>query len=173
MKKADLVLLGKILRSQGRDGTVKLRLNERGIRGFSCASVYLRRADGFETHTVESLKLDRNAHFLKLKGIDTLAQADALAGLDVYIAEAALQPLDGGRLFEFQVIGSRVVTREGVEVGEVAGVLPAGGPDLLVVKRGDREVYIPFTEAICVRGDPEAKEILIDPPDGLLELNEI
>jgi 16S rRNA processing protein RimM len=173
LKKAELVLLGKVLRSQGRDGTVKLRLHERGLRGFSCATVYLRKADGFESQTVESLTLDRNAHFLKLKGIDTLAQADALAGLEVYIAEADFRPLDGGRLYEFQVIGCRVATREGVEVGEVAGVLPAGGPVLLVVKRGDREVYVPFTEAICVRVDPEAKEILIDPPDGLLELNEI
>jgi 16S rRNA processing protein RimM len=173
LKKADLVLLGKVLRSQGRDGTVKLRLNEKEVRGFSCATVYLRRADGFDTHPVESLKLDRNAYFLKLKGIDTLAQADALAGLEVYIAEADFRPLENGRLYEFQVIGCRVVTREGLEVGEVAAVLPAGGPVLLVVKRGDREVYVPFTEAICVRIDPEAKEILIDPPDGLLELNEI
>lgn len=173
MKKADLVLLGKVLRSQGRDGTVKLRLDERGLHGFSCATVYLRRGEGFDPHTVESLKLDRNSHFLKLKGVDTLAQADALAGLEVYIAEGDFRPLDGGRFYEFEVVGSRVVTREGVEVGEVAGVLPAGGSVLLVVKRGDREIYVPFTEAICVRVDPEAKEILIDPPAGLLELNEI
>jgi 16S rRNA processing protein RimM len=173
LKKAELVFLGKVLRSQGRDGTVKLRLNEKELRGFSCATGYLRRADGFETHPVESLKLDRNAYFLKLEGIDTLAQADALAGLEVYIAESEFRPLENGRLYEFQVIGCRVVTREGLEVGEVADVLPAGGPVLLVVKRGDREVYVPFTEAICVRIDPEAKEILIDPPDGLLELNEI
>lgn len=43
----------------------------------------------------------------------------------------------------------------------------------MVVKRGDGEFYVPFTETICVKVDPEAKEILIDPPDGLLELNEI
>jgi len=173
LKKADLVLLGKILRSQGRDGTVKLRLNERGLHGFDCARVYLRRAEGFDARRVESLKLDRNSHLLKLEGVDTLAQADALAGVEIYIAEGDFRPLDGGRFYEFQVIGSRVVTRDGVEVGEVTGVLPAGGPVLLVVKRGDREVYVPFTEAICVRVDPEAKEILIDPPPGLLELNEI
>lgn len=173
MKKAEFVLLGKVLRSQGRDGTVKLRLQEKGLTGFNCAAIYLRRAEGFEAYTVESLKLNRNAHFLKLKGIDTLAQADALAGLELYAAAADFRPLDRGRFYEFEVVGSRVVTREGVEVGDVAGVLPAGGPVLLVVKRGDREVYVPFTEAICVRVDREAREIVIDPPDGLLELNEI
>lgn len=173
MKKAELVLLGKVLRSQGREGHVKLRLKEKGLPGFRCATIYLRRGDGFEALAVESLTLDRNAHFLKLKGIDTLAQADALAGLEVYIAEADFRPLEGGRFYDFQVIGSRVVTRDAAEVGEVAGILPAGGSVLLVVRRGTKEVFVPFTETICIKVDPEAKEILIDPPDGLLELNEI
>lgn len=173
MKKADLVLLGRVLRSQGRDGTVKLKLQEKGFPGLSCATVYLRRAGGFDGHQVESLTLDRNAHFLKLKGIDTLAQADALAGFEVYVAEADFRPLEGDRFYEFELVGSRVVTREGDEVGEIAGVLPAGGAVLLVVRREDREVYVPFTDAICVKVDREAREVVIDPPDGLLELNEI
>ena len=173
MKKADLVLFGKILRSQGRDGLLKLRLADKGLPGSRFAAIHIRRTDGFEAFAVESLTLDRNAHFLKLKGVDTLAQADALAGLEVYVDEADFRPLDRGRFYEFQVIGSRVVTRDGVEVGEVTGILQAGGPVLLVVKRGDGEVYIPFTEAICLKVDAEAREILIDPPDGLLELNEI
>jgi 16S rRNA processing protein RimM len=173
LKKADLVVLGKILRSQGRDGLLKLRLDDKGIPGFSCATIYLRRADGFEAFAVESLTLDRNSHFLKLKGIDTLAQADALAGVEVYAAEADFKPLERGRFYEFQVVGCRVVTRGGVEVGEVTDILRAGGPVLLVVRRGDREVYVPFTEAVCLKVDPGAGEILIDPPDGLLELNEI
>ena len=173
MKKADLVVLGKILRSQGRDGLLKLRLDDKGIPGFSCATIYLRRADGFEAFAVESLTLDRNSHFLKLKGIDTLAQADALAGCEIYAAEADFRPLVEGRFYEFELVGSRVVTRTGADVGEVAAILRAGGPDLLVVRRGDREVYVPFTEAICVKVDREAREVVIDPPDGLLELNEI
>lgn len=173
MKKADLVVLGKILRSQGRDGHLKLRLNEKELPGFDCATIYLRRADGFEAFAVESLTLDRNAYFLKLKGIDTLAGADALAGLDVFVAEADFRRLEGDLFYDFEVIGCRVVTRDGAEVGEVAGILPAGGQVLLVVRRGEGEVYVPFTETICVKVDPEAKEILIDPPDGLLELNEI
>jgi 16S rRNA processing protein RimM len=173
LKNKDLVALGRILRSQGRDGQLKLRLNEKGFPGSDCATIYLRRADGFEAFAVESLTLDRSAYFLKLKGIDTLAGADALAGLEVFVAEADFRRLDEGLFYDFEVIGCRVVTRDGAEVGEVAGILPAGGPILLVVRRGEGEVYVPFTEKICVNVDPEAKEILIDPPDGLLELNEI
>ncbi len=45
--------------------------------------------------------------------------------------------------------------------------------DLLVIIKGKREIYVPFTESICVEIDLENKEIIIDPPEGLLELDEI
>ena len=173
MKSPDLVALGKVVRSQGSDGRLKLRLNEKGPTGFVGTKVYFRRGDGFEAFEVESLTLDRNAYILKLKGVDSLAAADALAGHDVCAAESDFQGLGEDRFYDFQVIGSRVLTREGTEVGKVEAILAAGGPVLLVVRQGDREMYIPFTEAICVKVDMEAGEVVIDPPDGLLDLNEI
>ncbi len=173
MKKADLVALGKVVRSQGRDGRIKLRLNEKGPTGFGGSTVFIRRGEGLEAFEVESLVLDRNAYVMKLKGVDTLAAADALAGLDIYAAETDFRRLGRDLYYDFQVIGCRVRTRDGTEIGEVASVLAAGGPVLLVVRRGSGDVYVPFTEAICVKVDPEAREVVIDPPDGLLDLNEI
>jgi len=173
LKKADLVALGKVVRSQGRDGRIKLRLNEKGPTGFGGSTVFIRRGEGLEAFEVESLVLDRNAYVLKLKGVDTLAAADALAGLDIYAAETDFRRLGRDLYYDFQVIGCRVRTRDGTEIGEVASVLAAGGPVLLVVRRGSGDVYVPFTEAICVKVDPEAREVVIDPPDGLLDLNEI
>ena len=65
------------------------------------------------------------------------------------------------------------MTQDGAEIGDVAALLAAGGRTLLVVRRGAEDVYVPFSEPILVKVDIEAREILIDPPDGLLELNEI
>ena len=173
MKKADLVRLGRVLRSQGGEGHLKVRLAERGLPGLDLKRVVLEGPGGFEAHDVESFALDRNSYFLKLKDVDTLAQADALAGRDVYVPESSFRPLEAGRYYDFQVIGSRVVTGGGTEVGTVRGVLDAGGQEVLVVARGGQEFYVPFVEAICRRIDPEKREIVIEPPDGLLDLNEI
>jgi len=173
LKRADLVAFGRIVRSQGRDGTVKLKLREKGPAGFSPGTVYIERSSGLEAFAVEFFRIDRNSPFLKLRGVDTLAQADALAGAEVLAEAGEFRRLEPDRFYDFQVLGSRVVTRDGAEVGEVAGILEAGGPVLLVVRRGDEDVYVPFTEGICVKVDPEAREIVIDPPDGLLDLNEI
>ena len=173
MKRADLVALGRVVRSQGRDGRLKLRLREKGPTGFAGKRVYLGSDDEFEPFEVESLTIDRNVPILKLKGIDTLAAADALAGREIYAAEADFGGLEGGRFYDFELIGCRVRTRDGAEIGAVTALLEAGGPVLLVVRRGDEDVYVPFTEAICVKVDPAAREVVIDPPEGLLDLNEI
>lgn len=173
MKRADLVALGRIVRSQGRDGRLKLRLYEKGPTGFTGTTMYIRRDHGDEAFEVEDLALDRNAYFLKLKGVETLEAADALAGREVFAAERDFRGLGPGRYYDFQVLGRRVRTRDGAEVGVVTGVLEAGGPLVLVVGRAAGEVFVPFHEAIVVKVDPEAGEIVIDPPDGLLDLNEI
>jgi len=173
LKKADLVDIGKILRSEGREGKLKLRLHETTLPGLTCARVYLQRNEALEAFEVESLECDRNSTFLKLKGIDSLAQSDALAGLAVFIEEGCFRPLESGRYYDFQVVGSRVLRPDGTEIGTVASIMPAGGGYLLVVTKGGKEFYVPFAEPICVRVDPEARTIVIDPPDGLLDLNEI
>ena len=57
--------------------------------------------------------------------------------------------------------------RSGV-VRDVEGTLTGSR---LVVDGDGGEVLIPLVAAICTAIDPAAKRIVIDPPDGLLEVN--
>lgn len=127
----------------------------------------------FETHDVESIRFDRNSYFLKLKGIDTLDRANSLAGEEVYVPEEGFGPLEDGHYYQFQIIGSAVLTKDGEGLGTVKSLLSAGGQTLLVVERNGREVLIPFTRSICHDVDTVRREIRVDLPDGLLDLNEI
>ena len=99
--------------------------------------------------------------------------ADGLAGLEVCVPEEALAPLGEGNFYDFQIIGSEVVAKDGVSIGTVKGLLPVGERNLLVVDRGGREVLIPFVESLCLEVDAVAKRIRVDLPDGLLDLNDI
>ncbi len=173
MKKAEFVSIGRVLRSQGNQGQIKIRLREEPLPQFSPFRVYLERGGTLEAFDVEAFERDRNSHFLKLSGIDTLARANELVGCEIYVSEESLPRLEDGGFYQFQVFGSKVVRKDGTFVGTVKGILPAGGNTLLLVAGVERDLYIPFTESICVRVDPDRKEIEIDPPDGLLELNEI
>jgi len=108
-----------------------------------------------------------------LKGIDTLDLAENLKGQEIWIPEEALQSLDKGKYYLFQLSGCSVVTEDGDEIGLVKDILFINENDLLVVEKEERKVFIPFTESICIRVDLAKKEIVVDPPDGLLDLNEI
>lgn len=66
-----------------------------------------------------------------------------------------------------------MITNSGSAVGTVKEVIFIDENDLLVVEKGERETFIPFTESICIAVDLDKREIVIDPPDGLLDLNEI
>lgn len=128
------------------------------------------KAEEFE---VESARFDRNSLILKLRGIDDLAQADGLAGADLCVPEESFPFPGEGTYYHFQILGCRVFTREGEDVGGVEGLIPQAGNMLLSVVKEGKESLVPFHSSICVDVDLAKKEILIDPPEGLLELNEI
>jgi len=56
-------------------------------------------------------------------------------------------------------------------LGTVTEVERAGGTDILHVADGSQDVLVPFARAICKVVDPAARLIVIDPPEGLLDLN--
>jgi 16S rRNA processing protein RimM len=108
-----------------------------------------------------------------LKGIDTLDLAQDFAGQEIWIPEEDLLPLDRGKYYLFQLSGCFVVTKDGDSIGRVLDILFIEENDLLIVEKGKREILIPFSEPICIEVNLEKREIVIDPPDGLLDLNEI
>jgi 16S rRNA processing protein RimM len=73
------------------------------------------------------------------------------------------------------LVGCVVSTKAQEKIGVVKDVWPIGESVLLVVESSldSREILIPFSQAICPDVDTVRKRIVIDPPDGLLDLNEI
>lgn len=115
---------------------------------------------------------------VKFSGVDSIDQAQHLVGLHILIPKEERMPLPPHHYYVWELKGCQVVTeREGVQskVGTVTDVEPTGGVDLLRVVRSNgsgEDVLIPLAQTICTRIDPEAKTIVIDPPEDLLELNE-
>jgi 16S rRNA processing protein RimM len=126
-------------------------------------------------YPVESLTSQGNGFVLKLGGVDTIGAAEALAGAEILVPEDGLEPLESGRVFVADLIGCAVVAIDGRPLGEVGDVWETGGSAVLVVERpaGGSEILIPLSEVICPVIDTKARRIVVDPPDGLLDLNEI
>jgi 16S rRNA processing protein RimM len=97
--------------------------------------------------------------------------AERLRGT-LLVADSATSPtIDDDEFWDHQLNGLQVVTVDGAPLGEIAEVLHPPGGDLLAVRRPDGgELLVPFVRAIVPTVDIDAGRVVVDPPEGLLEL---
>ena len=179
--------IARILRPQGRRGEVAAEVLTDFVERFAKgARVYVETPGGMpELRELEKAWPHKGGIVLKLAGVDSIEAASRLRGLHVLIRREARTPLTAGRYYLWELEGCRVVQEQNGalrEVGTVTGVETTGGVELLRValpsvesggkpEGKPREALIPLAQAICKRIDPQAKLIVIDPPDDLLDLN--
>jgi 16S rRNA processing protein RimM len=127
---------------------------------------------------VEEYEIYGQKVILKLRGVDSASQAQALVGQDILIPCNGLVDLPEGTYYIFELVGMRVTTRDGKVLGTVTSVVRTGGTPLLSIagKSGapddekPREILIPVARSICTTIDKAAMSIVVEPPEGLLEL---
>ncbi len=97
-----------------------------------------------------------------------------MAGSEIVVPEEALPERAADRYPVADLIGCLVTGPGGETWGVVTDVLESGGAAVLVIDGpGGRETMVPFSAALCPVIDTAGKRITVDPPDGLLDLNEI
>lgn len=112
-----------------------------------------------------------NRLVLRFAGFDSIDEAKALVNYDLAVPAEDRIELPEDSFYEWELIGCRVETVAGSEVGEVAGVMRTGGVELLkVIDAAGRDRLIPLAADIVVEIDKEKRLLRIDPPEGLLEL---
>lgn len=108
---------------------------------------------------------------LKFAGVDSISDAEALIGCEIQIPREQRAALDQGSAYVGDLVGSNVMAG-GRAVGTVADVqFGAGEAPLLVVREGKREYLIPLAQEYLRRIDTAAKQIEMELPDGMLELD--
>jgi 16S rRNA processing protein RimM len=107
---------------------------------------------------------------LKFAGVDSISDAERLAGIELQIPAEERAELEAGSAYISDLVGCEVVNRGSV-VGSVADVqFGAGEAPLLVVKRGEQEFLVPYAEAFLKSADLAARRIEFELPEGLLEV---
>jgi 16S rRNA processing protein RimM len=108
---------------------------------------------------------------LKLAGVDDIEAASPFVGCEFAVPESERVQLPPGEFYDWELEGCAVETTDGRRIGHVRDVMRTGGVDTLVVEGDEsREYLVPLAESIVVGLDIVNRAILIDPPEGLLEL---
>jgi 16S rRNA processing protein RimM len=121
--------------------------------------------------TLTTVRFQNGRPVIGIEGVETMNDAEALAGLELRVPMTELAPLPDGTFYHHQLVGCQVVTGDGNAVGTVASVDGTIGDSRLVVAGARGEILIPLVTAICRTIDVAGKKIVIEPPEGLLDLN--
>jgi 16S rRNA processing protein RimM len=157
----------------------------RGNRGEVLADLYTDfpdRFDALEEVWLESGKSHRRRmaleeswehkgrRVLKFAGVDSISSAEEYVGDWVVIPADQAVPLPEGTYFDHDLVGCIVQDVHGNRLGVVQEVLHIAGNDLLTVSNGDKEYLIPAVERFCKEISIQGKQILVDLPEGLMDL---
>lgn len=121
---------------------------------------------GFSLTIVKPIK---NGFAVRLSGITTREQADALRGTQLFADRDKLPGLPDDEYYHADLIGLVVLDTGGRDLGTVKDVQNHGAADLLEVQVAGQSdtVLVPFTRAVVPTVDLTAGQIIVDPPDGL------
>lgn len=108
---------------------------------------------------------------LRFEGIEDSRSAVELSGGELGVPEEEAAAAPEGFYYSHRLRGWTCVDARGRMLGTVAGLeQTAAGPMLTVAASDGREALVPFVRGIVVRVDEEGSRIVLDPPEGLLEL---
>jgi 16S rRNA processing protein RimM len=165
-----LLLVGRVARAHGIRGHVIVNpetdfMEDRFRAG---RVVLIGPADGARPSEILESRFHQGRPIVRFAGIDTMNDAETLAGATLWLRERDLAPLPAGTFYRHDLVGCEVIDTHGTTVGKVTGVEGSLDRSYLVV---DEHTLIPLVGDICVAVDITARRVTIDPPDGLIELN--
>jgi len=171
---APLVTVGEVLKPHGLQGEVKVRslsdrTRERFRRLRECV-LWEPVADRREPCRIASCRFEGDTVLVKIRGIDSPEEARRVAGSLLAVEREQALPAPEGSFYPWQLEGARVELPDGREVGSFVGVESGGAHDLWVIAHAGRERLVPAVAEIVREVSVAERRIVIDPPEGLLDL---
>jgi 16S rRNA processing protein RimM len=117
-------------------------------------------------YAVKSFRPYQGNWLLHLAGIESRHEAEALHGQEILI-EAAQRPRQEGEFFAREVIGLKVRTIAGEDLGEVVEILVTGANDVYVVKGQRGEILLPARVEVIKEIDVAAGVMTVELLPGL------
>ncbi|WP_203780322.1 ribosome maturation factor RimM [Paractinoplanes rishiriensis] len=125
-----------------------------------------------EKLVVESVRWHQGRGIVAFEGVQDRNGAEALRGVLLQVDSSSLEPPDDPDEFhDHQLVGLRVVSVDGTDLGTVARIEHAPASELIVLdKTGGGTGLIPFVSQMVPTVDLPGGRIVVDLPEGLLDL---
>ncbi len=165
----DLVLVGRVARPHGIRGQVVVNPEtDFPEERFKSGQVLLvGPAEQPVERRIEEVRFHQGRPILTFAGVESMDDAERLAGLDVWLPQQSLAPLPERTYYRHDLIGCEVRDTADGLVGRVTAVEGTIDRSYLVI---DGDVMLPLVDGICLEVDMAARRIVVQPPEGLIDL---
>lgn len=169
---SDLVLIARAVKTHGLKGEVVAELLTDFPERFEDLDevVIISPSGEQKTGSIEDFWFQKDRVVLKLGGYDDVDAAKQLIGYEFGVPESDRVQLEGDEFYDWELEGCTVKVGD-ESIGQVRSVMKTGGAEILVVSdESGKETLVPLASDIVLEIDPAAKTIVVDPPEGLLDL---
>ncbi len=169
----EMFVVGRIIRPHGLRGEVVVApetdfVDERFQPG---ARLFVGRNGAADALTIGESRVHAGRALLLFDGVTSMDEAEDLRGCELRVPGSELHALPPGAFYHHDLVGCVMRTAAGEVIGEVIRVDDGGGPPIVVAKGERGEVLVPFVDGILRSVDVAKREMVIAPPDGLLDVN--
>ena len=162
------LVVGRIGRAHGvlGEATVQVQTDDPDLRFKVGAKLIL---DNGKDLTIRSARWHNQILLLAFDGVVDRNQIEELRD-QMISAEVDITSLSPGEYHYQQLLGCQVFLQSDELIGEVDEIVKLPSQDLLSVAKNGKKVLIPMVEKIIVSIDILTKKIVVDPPEGLLDV---
>ncbi len=166
--------VGKIVNTHGIRGEVRVVSStdfpeERYQKG-STLYIFKKNATEPIEVVVASSRQHKNFYLLTFVGHETIEKVEGYKEGVLKVSDEQLGALDEGEYYYHEIIGCTVSTAGGEELGVIKEILSPGANDVWVVKeKSGKELLIPYIDDVVKEINVDAKSIIIEPMEGLLD----
>lgn len=162
--------IGQIVNTSGLKGVIKVKPFTDDITKFNnFKTIYVSIKKELKEFEIEQVRFSKNMVFLKLKGIDTIEEAENYRNLYLKIKRDKDEKLEKDTYYIVDILGCKVYTDEQKELGEVIDVFSTGSNDVYVVKDElGKQILLPAIKDVIKNVDIENKTITVHLLEGLI-----
>ena len=162
--------IGQIVNTFGIKGMVKVVPYTDDIQRFDrLKKVYLVSKKEKKEYEVEEVKYQKNMVLIKFKGINSIEEAEELRNQYIQIPREDAINLEEGSYYIADLIGMKVITEEGENLGILEDIYNTGSNDIYVVKNElGKQLLLPAIQDVIKKIDLEEEKMIVHLIEGLI-----
>ncbi|EID75967.1 ribosome maturation factor RimM [Imtechella halotolerans] len=172
MRKEDCFYLGKIVSKFSFKGEVLVKLDtDEPALYENMESVFLALGRNLVPFFIEQSSLHKSDLLrIKFEEVDTEADAEAIMKTELYLPLEFLPKLSGNKFYFHEVIGFSIEDHQKGSIGTITAINDSTAQALFEVDRDGTEILIPMNDHFILKVDRENQKIVMDLPEGLIDL---